>query len=189
MAIEYMNRKKDTYYLHRGETKTGKPKYFFSKNNDGVLVESIPEDYEIYENPNARVFLRKIPPKIFTDEETAIVEEGMKQYTDLAHYKIDVKGKNITIFLPNQDFDVLSKLIPAFSLVGKSTIEEMREHSLSYSPEMRFVLIDKKKREFSVERWWWSEDEWIFLDSAKDLARLVKKYCKHLGKESLFELF
>ena len=58
MAIEYINRKGDTYYLHERKTKTGKPKYHFSMKKDGELVESIPHGYEIYENPNAQVFLR-----------------------------------------------------------------------------------------------------------------------------------
>jgi hypothetical protein len=58
MAIEYVNRKQKTYYLHAGTTKTGKPKYFFSTKAEGVLVDDIPEGYEIYENPNAQVFLQ-----------------------------------------------------------------------------------------------------------------------------------
>lgn len=61
MAIKYINRREDTYYLHEGKTKTGKPKYFFSMKKDGVLVDPILAGYEIYENPNAQVFLRRIP--------------------------------------------------------------------------------------------------------------------------------
>ncbi|KKM87650.1 hypothetical protein LCGC14_1266760 [marine sediment metagenome] len=56
MLVTYINRKEDIYYLHKGKTKTGKPKYFFSKKRNGDLVEKIPDGYEIYENPNAQVF-------------------------------------------------------------------------------------------------------------------------------------
>ena len=43
MPVTHVNRKRDTYYLHAGKTKTGKPKYWFSKSTEGDLVESIPE--------------------------------------------------------------------------------------------------------------------------------------------------
>ena len=40
MPATYINRKEDIYYLHKGKTKTGKPKYFFSKKRNGNLVEN-----------------------------------------------------------------------------------------------------------------------------------------------------
>ena len=76
MPVKYVNRKRQAYFLHEGKTKTGKPKYFFSKDSEGDLRDAIPEGYEIYENPNAQVFLRKITPQIITDEEVAIVQAG-----------------------------------------------------------------------------------------------------------------
>jgi hypothetical protein len=78
MPIEYINRKGQIYYLHSGITKTGKPKYFFSMKREENILETIPDGYEIYENPNAQVFLRKVQPKIITDEERVIVESGIK---------------------------------------------------------------------------------------------------------------
>ena len=41
--------------------------------SEGTLAKSMPAGYEIYENPNAQVFLRRIPPKIITDEERQVV--------------------------------------------------------------------------------------------------------------------
>ena len=66
MPVTHVNRKRDTYYLHAGKTKTGKPRYWFSKSTEGDLVETIPEGYEVYENPDAQVFLRKIVPQLVT---------------------------------------------------------------------------------------------------------------------------
>ena len=66
MVVTHVNRKRQTYFLHEGKTKTGKPKYFFSKESDGCLLDTIPDGYEIYENPNAQVFLRKAEPEIIT---------------------------------------------------------------------------------------------------------------------------
>ena len=69
MPITHTNAKGKTSYLHQGTTKTGKPTYHFSMQSEGTLAETIPAGFEIYENPNAQVFLRRIPPKIITDEE------------------------------------------------------------------------------------------------------------------------
>ena len=191
MAVEYVNRKGDTYYLHEGETKKGNPRYYFSKKKDGVLVESIPDGHEIYENPNAQVFLRKIPPKIFTDKEISTVEKGVRKYSGLRDFKVDVKKNAIVVFLPDQNPDflksALSRLAPH---IGSSELGEIFTQVSSYSPMMRFVLVGKKNREFAVERWCFlgSIDDWIFIDNSNDLAKLVKKYCRHLGKDSFYNL-
>jgi hypothetical protein len=89
MPITHVNAKGKTYYLHQGVTKTGKSKYHFAMKSEGTLADSIPEGFEIYENPNAQVFLRRIPPKIITDEERQLVEDGMRKYAGVQDYKID----------------------------------------------------------------------------------------------------
>ena len=111
MAVEYVNRKRDKYYLHEGKTKKGNPRYHFSRKSDGVLVESVPQGYEIYEDPNARVYLRKIPPRIFANEEISIVEKGVKKYSGAKNFKVDVKKGAIVVFLPDQDKDYLKEVI------------------------------------------------------------------------------
>ena len=83
MPITHTNAKGKTYYLHQGTTKMGKPKDYFSMESNGALAESIPAGCEIYENPNAQVFLRRIPPKIITDEERQVVEDGMRKYAEI----------------------------------------------------------------------------------------------------------
>ncbi|MBD2241863.1 hypothetical protein H6G35_35655 [Aulosira sp. FACHB-113] len=92
-----MNRKEQIYYLHQGMTKTGKPKYFFSMKNEGHVIEAMPKGYEIYENPNAQVFLRKVQPKIISDEERSTVEEGIKKFSNLESYQIDLKNSEVRI--------------------------------------------------------------------------------------------
>jgi hypothetical protein len=91
MSITHVNAKGKTYYLHQGTTKTGKPKYHFSPKSEGNLVEALPDGYEIYEHPNAQVFLRQAQPKIITDAERQVVDNGMQKYSSVSHYKIDVK--------------------------------------------------------------------------------------------------
>ena len=127
-----MNRQQKTYYLHVGTTKTGKPKYFFSTKAEGTLVEALPEGYEIHENPNAQVFLRKIQPQVITPEEVAIVHSGVKKFAKLDHFIVDVKGKRIVVYLCDQNVVDLVALT-AFSPLGTSGLAGRMTQSLSYS--------------------------------------------------------
>jgi hypothetical protein len=56
---------------------------------------------------------------------------------------------------------------------------------------LRFVLIDNAKRKFIAERYCFlgSIDDWINIGGPDRLENLTKKFLKHLGKESFFELF
>ncbi len=189
MAIEYVNRKQKTYYLHEGKTKTGKPKYFFSMKAEGDLVEAMPEGYEIYENPNAQVFLRKIQPQMITPEEVAIVREGVKKFAKLDYFMVDVKGKHIVVYLCDQNVDSLMALVESSPISDAGLLDRMTQ-SFTYSPTMQFVLVDEETREFAVERWCFrgSIDDWILLDSSTNLKSLVQKYARHLGQESFYDL-
>jgi hypothetical protein len=191
MPITYVNAKGQTYYLHQGMTKTGKPKYHFAMKSEGKLAESIPEGFEIYENPNGQVFLRRIPPKIITDEERQVVAEGMRKYAGVKDYKIDVKGRAIIVYTANQDIDTLAGLFkdlhpdPTANPQLMATLRGV----IQYSPMMQFVLEEQKQRLFTVQRYCFlgSIDDWIDLDQGT-LAPLVRTYVKHLGNESYFEL-
>src|SRR5690606_28020471 len=98
MTVTHTNRKGKTYYLHQGTTKTGKPKYFFALRDEGDLVDTVPPGYEIYENPNGQVFLRRIRPQLITYEEVATVEAGMRQYSRLENFIVDVKKNTILVY-------------------------------------------------------------------------------------------
>jgi hypothetical protein len=185
----HTNRKGDQYYLHEGRAKKGKPKYFFSREKAGQVLEKIPEGYEIYENPNGLVFLRKAQPRLFSDEEIAIVENAMKNYTNLEFYKIDVKGNSIIILLPLQDVDAIKEVISQFSLKMPAEINHTLQTIITFAPEMQFVLTDKEKRLFSLKRYSYRGlGSWITLQTSSDLKSLAKKYFKRLAKGSVFDL-
>jgi len=162
MAVTHVNRKRQTYFLHEGKTKTGKSKYFFSKDSEGTLLDAVPDGYEIYENPNAQVFLRKAMPEIITDEEVATVQIGLRKFAPSQNCIVGTKGEHIEVF---------------------------QGQGGHYHKMLRFTLTDETTRQFSVDRWCFrgSIDDWFFLDCG-ELRKLVEKYCRHLGKESFFEL-
>jgi hypothetical protein len=91
VPITHTNAKGQTFSLYQGATKTGKPKYYSTMQSEGTLATATPAGYEIYENPNAQVFLRRIPPKIITDAERQVVEDGMRTSATVKDYKVDVR--------------------------------------------------------------------------------------------------
>src|SRR4030042_582686 len=109
MAVKHTNRRGQTFYLHQGTTKTGKPKYFFSLSNNGELTYTVPNGFEIYENPNSQVFLRRKQPKLITDEEVAGVEEGLKRCSHQERCRVDVRKAVITIYAPDQNLAELEE--------------------------------------------------------------------------------
>jgi hypothetical protein len=190
VPIIYTNAKGKTYYLHQGTTKTGKPKYHFSMENNGALAEAIPEGFEIYENPNAQVFLRRMPPKIVTDEECQVVEEGMRKYAEVQDYKIDVKGNAIVVYTPNQSVEEFAQLLKGLNpFVSETQVREFFARSVQYSPMLQFVLDDEKRRTFTAQRYCFmgAIDDWIDIGYGP-LTTLVERYVKHLGQASYFEL-
>jgi len=191
MRITYTNAKEKTYYLHQGTTKTGKPKYYFSTQPEGTLAEAMPEGFEMYENPNAQVFLRRIPPKLITEEERQVVEAGMRTSADVKDDKIDVKGKAIVIYTADQDVETLAEVFKDLSPTPSANRQLMSllRKEIQYSPMLQFLLEDEQRRLFTAQRYCFrgSIDAWIDIGYGS-LTTLVKQYVKHLGKESYFEL-
>ena len=191
MPITYTNAKGKTSYLHQGTTKTGKPKYYFSMQSEGTLAESMPAGFEIYETPNAQVFLRRTPPKIITDEERQVVEDGMRKYASVQDYKIDVRGNAIVVYTADQDIETLAGLFKDMSPDPTTNPQLMTllRNEIHYSPMLQFLLEDEKRRTFTAQRYCFrgSVDDWIDMGYGP-LTTLVKQYVKHLGKESYFDL-
>ena len=190
MTITYTNRKGKTYHLHRGKTKLGNPKYFFALRDEGDLVEAIPTGYEVYENPNSQVFLRRIQSQVITDDEMAVVEAGMRQYSRLERFIVDIKKNAIVIYTPDQDVDSLADTFSFLADSRNARVETVLEKVLTYSPMLQFVLTDKVNRLFETHRYCFlgSIDDWITISSEAELPRLVKTYVKHLGEESFYDL-
>ena len=191
MSIQYVNRKGKIYYLHQGKTKTGKPRYYLSMKSEGNLVDSMPPEFEIYENPiNAHVVLRRCLPKLITDDEINIVEQGLKKLTKLDYYIVDCKKNIISIYTVDQDVEALRESFERYNLQKEISIEDLLKQILSYSERLQFILEDREKRTFITKRYCYlgSIDDWIEIGSPDTLENQVKKYVKHLGKDSYFEL-
>jgi hypothetical protein len=193
VPITHTNAKGQTFTLYQGTTKTGKPRYYFAMQSEGTLAKAIPAGYEIYENPNAQVFLRRIPPKIITDEERWAVEEGMRRYATVKDYKVDVRGNALLIYTADQDMDTLAAIVcnPHASREENARRMTLLRQGIHYSPMLVFQLVDAPRRIFQTQRYCFlgSVDDWIEIGKPGKLPALVKKYVKHLGQDSYVELW
>ena len=100
--------------------------------------------------------------RVITDEEVAAVQIGLRKFAPSQNCIVGTKGEHIEVF---------------------------QAEGGHYHKMLRFTLTDETTRQFSVDRWCFrgSIDDWFFLDCG-ELRKLVEKYCRHLGKESFFEL-
>jgi hypothetical protein len=185
MPVSHTNRRGKTYYLHQGKTKTGKPKYFFSMNQDGDLLETIPDGYEIYELPtSAQVFLCKIQPKLIWDSEKGLVKKGLAALSDKKSYLLYIEGNAITIY----EAETLQHLEePPFSFFRK----RQPQYSSTYTAVLRFVLADDEQRTFIAQRYSFlgSMESWFYLAGAAPLEGHVTKYVPRLDEDSLIDFY
>lgn len=189
--IRHTNRKGDCYTLFEGRAKTGKPKYFVSRkpSASGEPIGQIPEGYEIYENPNAGVSVRRIQPRVITDEEETLIKRLVGENKHLQFSKVEIERKRLVIYTAESN---LSELTARFIAVRR-TPEEI--HATEYrhacfTAMLRFTLEDKDERLFLAERYCFrgSVDDWIYLDGPSPLNELANKFIPHLGRESFFHL-
>lgn len=177
MVFTYENFRGETYYLHARQTKKGNARYHFSKKLDiSTCVDALPRGYEVYEEPNGKVYARKETKALIKPEEIAIISDGMKKHCEMSDFKLDVKKDIVYIYTIENADQILSTPL---SLIHKT-----------YETKLRFILIDEEMRIFAVERFCYlgSVDDWIDLDSSDDLKQLVGEYVQHIGQESFYEL-
>jgi hypothetical protein len=196
MPITHTNRKDVTFYLCRGVTKTGKPRYFFAREPDkGEPVEAIPEGCEVVESVNGVVSLAKARPALIKPEERALVQAAVAVHPKSRNYRVDVKGDQIVVYeREGADPDHVARDIAGsidlpFAVLA-ARMRETFDRSARFTPVLRFILADEAKRAFYVERWCYlgSIDDWIDTGAAGQLSLLVKQTVPKLGSDAFFEL-
>src|SRR5436305_15317893 len=92
MSVSYTNRKEVTYTLYRGQTRTGKPRYYFGLpgQGQGEPVTEIPPGYAISESANGVVSLAEDRPALILPEEVAAVKAVVKQHPEAHRYRVAV---------------------------------------------------------------------------------------------------
>ena len=190
MSVQHTARNGKTYYLHVMAGKNGKPKYHFSTRPDGVLAESLPSGFEIYENVHGQVFLRRTTPRLITDEELDAVKATLRRHADEWRYKVEVKKNAMIIYEAVDNLSNLESI--ALPWISKDAIKQTAIQHATYTAMMRFVLADREQRLFGAERFCFrgAVDDWIDIGGPpQKLPIVIRRFIKHLGSDSLFELF
>jgi hypothetical protein len=197
MSVQHQNRFGDTYFLHVGKTKTGKPKYYCAKKDPAEPVEAVPAGYEFRENPeNGQVTLRRIRATEISPLERQMLSGGVRDCAELKHFIVDIDGSSLVVYLPDTGEQDAQKLVDSIGgrfgigLLAPSLFAGELVVRSRYSPMMRFTLTDLDNRLFCLERWCFlgSIDDWFPLAGPAPLPTLIAQYVKHLGKESFYEL-
>lgn len=195
MPVTYTNRKGVTYYLCRGVTKTGKPRYYFAREPKGEPVEQIPEGFKISESVNAIVSLVRDHPVLVRPEESAAVEAAVRRHPKSHKYRVSVKHDRIEIYeMIGPDAEELAAGLAQEGFAIPALADRLRptmERRAQFTPVMRFILADEEQRTFRAERWCYlgSIDDWIDVGPMGTVYRLARQLIPKLGTDQFFELF
>ncbi len=197
MPISYTNRKGLTYTLYRGQTKTGKPRYYFGRADQGhgEPVTELPPGFTISESVNGVVSLVKDRPSLIQPEELAAIEAAVQQHPEARRYRVAVKHDRIETYeQAGPDYDAL---LGELHTVGLSSpglaarLQAEEEHSARYTPVLRFILLDPTKRRFGAQRMCYlgSIDGWLELGQTGPVTKLARALIPTLGTDQFYELW
>ena len=200
MPVSYTSRKGLTYTLYKGQTKTGKPRYYFGRTGQSQdeAVAELPPGYTISESVNGIVSLVNDRPASIQPEEVAAVEEAMKRHPDARSYRIAVKRNMIEIYEhigPHYDTLVSELRIPGLSSRPglAEELQSLEERHAQYAPVLRFTLLDPLQRQVGVKRWCYrgSIDGWLELIQTRPgpVAELARELIPTLGTDQFFDLW
>jgi hypothetical protein len=191
VTVQHTNRRGQTFYLHEGAPRAGKPNYYFSLSAKGSPVDAVPDGYEVYEHPRGQVFLRKVRARAVSDGEIALVEREIRRHAHLRNSRVDARGRLITVYIPDQEEEnSLAELLEEVAGGRRVDIPAIVTRGRRLSPEFRLKLIDEQRRLFLPQRYCYlgSIDDWIRIGDPGRLRDLVRTYAPHLGKNSWLDL-
>jgi hypothetical protein len=199
MPVTYTNRKGRKYFLCQGITKSGKPRYYFSREQKGEPLERVPDGFEITESVNGVMSLSKVRPKYLSEHEIAVVKSAIQNHPEAKKYRIDVKSKEITIYEQvGPDLQEIATMIATeFGFQEMITddfnrrMEEQHNIYTQYTPIMKFILSDLEKRLFLAKRMCYlgSIDDWIEIEYDKTIEDLATNFIPTLGTDAFYELY
>jgi hypothetical protein len=195
MPVTYTNRKGVTYYLCRGVTKTGRPRYHFAREIKGEPVDEIPEGFKISESVNGVVSLARDRPLQILPDEIARVEASVKRRPKAHNYRVSTRHDRIEIYErigPDAD-DLIAELggLSGLFALQADRLRELKDRYAQFTPVLRFILADPERRTFRVERWCYlgSVDDWINVGTQGPVAQLAREWIPKLGTDQLFQAY
>ncbi|MBI2392025.1 MAG: hypothetical protein HYV09_20705 [Deltaproteobacteria bacterium] len=195
-AFCHRNRHGVAYYLHRGTTRTGKPRYFFAKTIGESPLTELPAGWEVAESVNGVVTVRKADPaKAIPPADLSLVRDALDRDPVGRQCVVEAKGGAIIIHEPEGgsvpirgDLAQLSKTLGLLPSEATAYFEAMSRNA-RYTPVMKFepAFVGRAGEYLAHRRSYRGDGGWLAL-SHGSLDSLVKKYVRHIARESFFEL-
>ncbi len=189
MPVNYTNRKGQKYYLHQGTTKTGAVRYHFSPEAGEGTLESVPQGYHIHESVNGVVSLVKDQAELITPEELVSVTAAIKRHPEGRDYRAEVKKDRVVIYKQSgPDVGSLSGIMAKYTQTTlqdmKKQVKEKLDKTASFTPVLRFVLLDPQQRTFQAEHRIvvGGGEGWVEISEPGRLDILARRLVPRLGK-------
>jgi hypothetical protein len=197
MPVSYTNRKGQTYTLYRGQTKTGKPRYYFGHpgQDKGEPVTELPPGFTISESVNGVVSLVKDRLSLIQPEEVAAIEAAVQQHPQARRYRVAVKHDWIEVYEQvGPDYDALLDELHMTNLLSSDLTKRLHaveKRYARYMPVLRFILLDPTQRWFGAQRMCYLEsiDGWLELGQTGPVTTLARALIPTLGTEQFYELW
>lgn len=190
MPLAYTNRMGDTYYLHAGTTKAGKPRYFVAKTAGVGAVDALPDGFELTESINGVVSVRRTAPggRRVADLDLALIQAELGRHAHLRRHRVNVVKDEIIVYEPSgmgvaEAVDMMSTLL---GVAPRRDPAKLRDRT-RYAPVMKFV--PDRTGGYEVHRMTYrGEGGWSYPLAFGSLKTLVGKFLRHVGTEEFFEL-
>ena len=193
-ALSYTNRMGATYYLHKGKTKTGKPRYFVAKTILQGALSVMGEGYEFSESINGVVSVRRVDtsaPQI-PDTDLATVRAELARHEHLGRHRVEAVKGEILVYEPvgGASPDIIEGVARTAHVSPEFLAKQMAwmERKVRYDPVMKFVLAEEPGHYAVYRMTYRGYGGWSWPLSVGPLDKLVRKYLKHVGTEEFFGL-
>lgn len=188
-VFTYKNRMGDTYYLHEGTTKTGKPRYFFAKATRAGALATMPKGLEVCESINGVVSVRRkiAGASPVPDGDVKVVELAVGRHPHLRGYMVRALGNAVVVFEPYPRPDDLQDIAQRLGGADRApAFIEDRLKKAQFAPVMKF---ERDAKGYSVFRMTYrGKGGWSWPLATGKLPELAKKFVRHINTDEFFEL-
>lgn len=184
--MSYTNRRGKVYFFREVEGKRGKRIVCSTKETENDLT-AIPDTHEIVETPNGQVSCRKKMVSAISDDERTMAEERCPKLVRKG-VQVAVEVKKNALLIHSRESSGLDDLARNFPGIQLAAFERLA-NNMPFEAVLKFELVDEQKRRFAAYRMCWvgGESDWLFLNVGT-LLPLLKKYVRHVERESFFDL-
>jgi hypothetical protein len=192
-ALAYNNRRGETYYLHQGVTKTGKPRYFVAKTVGPGALAALPEGLEIVETANGVVSVRRVDTSAsaIPANDVEVVRAFLAKHARLRGCAVDVRRGEILISEPVGggvgEIPGLAEELGLGRMPHRFGFPSTRP--TRYTPVMKLVRDRSTPGRYMVHRMTYRGDGGFLPLAGGSLQDLLSRFVVHLGTDRFFELY